>query len=61
VVHAGADACLDVGIYLIVRQKGVIIGKVGWEILRMESEGWVVADGVGLLTVRGWPPHEVEG
>ena len=29
VVDAGADACLDVGIYLIVRQKGVIIGKVG--------------------------------
>jgi len=37
VVDAGADACLDVGIYFIVRQKGVIIGKVGE--IRCEGSG----------------------
>jgi hypothetical protein len=39
-VHAGADAFLDLELFLIVRQKGEIIGKLGGSFCGMFSVGY---------------------
>jgi hypothetical protein len=40
VVEAGADACLDLELFLIVRRKGEIIGKVGESFCGVFSAGY---------------------